>query len=135
MADSPDNDPFFHPLSNIPFVVEQTHRGERSWDIFSRLLKDRIVFLGTPVDDHVANVVIAQLLFLESEDPEKDVERLHKVTDALKSYPGQDTVSLTVVGDGHATRLDMPGITVNYCPELAAELTDIVGKGSFRIGS
>jgi len=70
----------------------------------------------------------------QSEDSEKDVERLHKVTDALKSYPGQDTVSLTVVSDGHATRLDMPGITVNYCPELAAELTDIVGKGSFRIG-
>ncbi len=59
--------------ANIPFVVEQTHRGERSWDIYSRLLKDRIVFLGTPVNDQVANVIIAQLLFLESEDPEKDI--------------------------------------------------------------
>src|SRR6266498_268032 len=57
----------------IPTVVEQTHRGERGWDIYSRLLKDRIVFLGSEVDDDVANVVIAQLLFLESEDPEKDV--------------------------------------------------------------
>lgn len=57
----------------MPFVVEQTHRGERSYDIYSRLLKDRIVFLGTPVDDDVANVIIAQLLFLESEDPEKDI--------------------------------------------------------------
>jgi ATP-dependent Clp protease protease subunit len=57
----------------MPFVVEQTHRGERSYDIYSRLLKDRIVFLGTPVDDDVANVIIAQLLFLESEDPDKDV--------------------------------------------------------------
>src|SRR5207248_4784249 len=57
----------------MPFVVEQTHRGERSYDIYSRLLKDRIVFLGTPVDDDVANVVIAQLLFLESEDPDKDI--------------------------------------------------------------
>ena len=56
-----------------PTVVEQTHRGERGWDLFSRLLKDRIVFLGTPIDDDVANVVIAQLLFLESEDPDKDV--------------------------------------------------------------
>jgi len=53
--------------------VEQTHRGERSYDIYSRLLKDRIVFLGTPIDDDVANVVIAQLLFLESEDPDKDI--------------------------------------------------------------
>ncbi len=57
----------------IPDVIEQTHRGERSYDIYSRLLKDRIVFLGTPIDDDVANVVIAQLLFLESEDPDKDI--------------------------------------------------------------
>ena len=61
------------PYIPMPYVVEQTHRGERSYDIYSRLLKDRIVFLGTPVDDDVANVVIAQLLFLESEDPDKDV--------------------------------------------------------------
>jgi ATP-dependent Clp protease protease subunit len=61
------------PYIPMPFVVEQTHRGERSYDIYSRLLKDRIVFLGTPVDDDVANVIIAQLLFLESEDPDKDV--------------------------------------------------------------
>ena len=57
----------------IPTVIEQTHRGERGWDIFSRLLKDRIVFLGTAIDDTVANVVIAQLLFLDSEEPEKDI--------------------------------------------------------------
>ncbi len=61
------------PYIPMPFVVEQTHRGERSYDIYSRLLKDRIVFLGTPVDDDVANVIIAQLLFLESEDPDKDI--------------------------------------------------------------
>jgi len=57
----------------VPIVVEQTGRGERSWDIFSRLLKDRIVFIGSPIDDHVANLVIAQLLFLEAEDPDKDI--------------------------------------------------------------
>jgi ATP-dependent Clp protease protease subunit len=57
----------------IPTVIEQTHRGERGWDIFSRLLKDRIIFLGSAVDDQVANIVIAQLLFLESEDPDKDI--------------------------------------------------------------
>jgi ATP-dependent Clp protease protease subunit len=61
-----------HTLS-IPFVVEQTHRGERSWDIYSRLLKDRIIFLGDPINDRVASLVIAQLLFLESEDPDKDI--------------------------------------------------------------
>jgi ATP-dependent Clp protease protease subunit len=57
----------------IPTVLEQSHRGERGWDIFSRLLKDRIIFLGTPIDDDIANVVIAQLLFLDSEEPEKDI--------------------------------------------------------------
>jgi ATP-dependent Clp protease protease subunit len=60
-------------MANIPFVVEQSHRGERAWDIYSRLLKDRIVFLGTPVNDAVANTIIAQLLFLESEDPDREV--------------------------------------------------------------
>jgi len=60
-------------MTLIPFVVEQTGRGERAYDIYSRLLKDRIVFIGTPIDDDVANVVIAQLLFLTAEDPEKDI--------------------------------------------------------------
>ena len=60
-------------MNYIPYVVEQTGRGERSYDIFSRLLKDRIVFLGSEVEDTVANLIIAQLLFLESEDPEKDI--------------------------------------------------------------
>lgn len=57
----------------VPIVVEQTGRGERSYDIYSRLLKDRIIFLGGPIDDHLANLVIAQLLFLEAEDPDKDI--------------------------------------------------------------
>jgi ATP-dependent Clp protease protease subunit len=57
----------------VPTVVEQTHRGERGWDLYSRLLKDRVVFLGREIDDAVANVIIAQLLFLDSEDPEKDI--------------------------------------------------------------
>ena len=56
-----------------PYVIERTSRGERSYDIFSRLLMDRIIFLGTGIDDNVANIVIAQLLFLEAEDPERDV--------------------------------------------------------------
>jgi ATP-dependent Clp protease protease subunit len=60
-------------MTLIPFVVEQTGRGERSYDIYSRLLKDRIVFIGTPIDDNVANVVIAQLLFLAAEDADKDI--------------------------------------------------------------
>ena len=60
-------------MSYVPMVVEQSSRGERAYDIYSRLLKDRIIFLGGPIDDNVANVVVAQLLFLESEDPDKDI--------------------------------------------------------------
>ncbi len=60
-------------MNLIPVVVEQTARGERAYDIYSRLLKDRIIFLGTPIDDYVANLIIAQLLFLEAEDPDKDI--------------------------------------------------------------
>ncbi len=57
----------------VPIVIEQTGRGERAYDIYSRLLKDRIVMLGTPIDDHISNLIVAQLLFLEAEDPEKDI--------------------------------------------------------------
>ena len=61
-------------MTLIPMVVEQTNRGERAYDIFSRLLRDNIIFIGTPIDDNVANLITAQLLFLEAEDPEKDVQ-------------------------------------------------------------
>ena len=64
-------------MNYVPMVVEQSGRGERAYDIYSRLLKDRIIFLGGPIDDNVANVVIAQLLFLESEDPDKDIIPTH----------------------------------------------------------
>lgn len=60
-------------MNLVPIVIEQTHRGERAYDIFSRLLKDRIIFIGSPIDDNVSNLVIAQLLFLEAEDPDKDI--------------------------------------------------------------
>ncbi|MBW1717122.1 MAG: ATP-dependent Clp endopeptidase proteolytic subunit ClpP [Deltaproteobacteria bacterium] len=60
-------------MALVPFVVEQSSRGERAYDIYSRLLKDRIIFLGTPIDDNVANLLVAQLLFLESEEPDKDI--------------------------------------------------------------
>ena len=62
----------------VPMVVEQTARGERAYDIYSRLLKDNIIFIGTPIDDQIANLAIAQMLFLEAEDPEKDILHLHQ---------------------------------------------------------
>ena len=88
------------PYIPMPYVVEQTHRGERSYDIYSRLLKDRIVFLGTPIDDDVANVVIAQLLFLESEDPDKDIN-------LYINSPGGSVTSAKRKADGgtHRSRL------------------------------
>ena len=60
-------------MASVPFVVEQTGRGERAYDIYSRLLKDRIIFIGTPIDDYIANLVVAQMIFLEGEDPERDI--------------------------------------------------------------
>jgi ATP-dependent Clp protease, protease subunit len=76
----------------VPVVIEQTNRGERSFDIYSRLLKDRIVFLGTPIDDQVANLIMAQLIHLESEDPEKDIN-------VYINSPGGDITSLFAVYD------------------------------------
>ena len=67
----------------IPMVVEQTSRGERAYDIYSRLLKDNIIFLGQPIDDTVANLIIAQMLFLEAENPEKDISHLHQLARRL----------------------------------------------------
>jgi ATP-dependent Clp protease protease subunit len=79
-------------MSFLPFVIEQTHRGERSYDIFSRLLKDRIVFLGTAIDDQVANLIVAQLLHLESENPEQDIS-------LYINSPGGDMTGLFAIYD------------------------------------
>jgi ATP-dependent Clp protease, protease subunit len=67
----------------VPMVIEQTSRGERAYDIYSRLLRDNIIFLGTPIDDNIANVIIAQMLFLAAEDPEKDISAVHQLARRL----------------------------------------------------
>jgi len=69
----------------------------------------------------------------QSGDAEKDIERLHKIMDILKSYPGQDRVSLAVVSEDEVTNLEIPETTVNYCPELAGELSEVVGESNFRL--
>jgi ATP-dependent Clp protease protease subunit len=103
----------YSPLSmNIPFVVEQTHRGERSWDIYSRLLKDRIIFLGDPINDRVASLVIAQLLFLESEDPDKDI-RLY-----INSPGGVVTAGLGIYDTMQYVRCEV----ATYCLGQAASM-------------
>jgi ATP-dependent Clp protease protease subunit len=102
--------------SLVPTVVEQTHRGERGWDLFSRLLKDRIVFLGAPIDDDVANVVIAQLLFLESEDPDKDVMMY------VNSPGGEVTAGLAIYDTMQALRCPVATFCVGQAASMASLL-------------
>jgi ATP-dependent Clp protease protease subunit len=105
-------------MAQIPFphVVETTHRGERSWDIYSRLLKDRIVFLGTPVDDDVANIVIAQLLFLESEDPDKEI------TIYINSPGGSVTSGLGIYDTMQYVRCPISTVCLGQAASMAAVL-------------
>ena len=100
----------------IPTVIEQTHRGERGWDIYSRLLKDRIVFLGTEVNDDVANTVIAQMLFLESEDPEKDIMLY------VNSPGGVITSGLAVYDTMQYIRCDVSTICMGQASSMGAVL-------------
>ena len=100
----------------IPTVIEQTHRGERGWDIFSRLLKDRIIFLGTPINDDIANVVIAQLLFLESEEPEKDVMLY------INSPGGHVSAGLAIYDTMQHVRCDVATICMGQASSMGAFL-------------
>jgi ATP-dependent Clp protease, protease subunit len=109
--------------SLVPTVVEQTHRGERGWDLFSRLLKDRIVFLGAPIDDDVANVVIAQLLFLESEDPDKDVMMY------VNSPGGDVTAGLAIYDTMQALRCPVATFCVGQAASMASLLLAAGTKG------
>ena len=106
-----------------PQVVETTHRGERSWDIYSRLLKDRIVYLGTEVDDDVANIIIAQLLFLESEDPEKDVMLY------INSPGGMVTAGLAIYDTMQHVRSPISTICVGRAASMGAVLLAAGTKG------
>ena len=108
MSERPSNETW----ASIPFVIEQTHRGERSWDIFSRLLMDRIIFLGTAINDHVASLVIAQLLFLESDDPDKDI-RLY-----INSPGGVVTAGLGIYDTMQYVKPDV----ATYCLGQAASM-------------
>jgi ATP-dependent Clp protease, protease subunit len=104
------------PYIPMPYVVEQTHRGERSYDIYSRLLKDRIVFLGTPIDDDVANVIIAQLLFLESEDPDKDISLY------INSPGGSVTSGFAIYDTMQYVKPQVSTICLGQCASMGAFL-------------
>jgi ATP-dependent Clp protease protease subunit len=110
-------------MAYIPYVVEQTGRGERSYDIYSRLLKERIVFLGTEVNDMVANLIIAQLLFLESEDPEKDIFLY------INSPGGVVTAGLAIYDTMQYIRPDICTVCVGQAASMGAVLLAGGAKG------
>ncbi|MBI3949157.1 MAG: ATP-dependent Clp endopeptidase proteolytic subunit ClpP [Acidobacteria bacterium] len=107
----------------VPMVVEQTSRGERAYDIFSRLLKDSIIFIGTPIDDTIANLVIAQLLFLEAEDPDKDVSLY------VNSPGGSITAGLAIYDTMQFIRPDVTTICVGQASSMGALLLAAGTKG------
>jgi ATP-dependent Clp protease protease subunit len=107
----------------VPMVVEQTSRGERAYDIFSRLLKDSIIFIGTPIDDAVANLVIAQMLFLESEDPEKDILLY------INSPGGSITAGMAIYDTMQFIRPDVQTYCIGQAASMAAVLVAGGAKG------
>ena len=107
----------------VPMVVEQTNRGERAYDIYSRLLKDRIVFLGGTVDDHLANIIIAQILFLESEDPEKEIHLY------VNSPGGHVTAGLAIYDTMQYVKSDVSTLCFGQAASMGAVLLAAGAKG------
>ncbi len=110
-------------MGYVPMVVEQSSRGERAYDIYSRLLKDRIIFLGGPIDDNVANVVVAQLLFLESEDPDKDIHLY------INSPGGVVTAGLAIYDTMQYIKPDVSTICIGQAASMGSLLLTAGAKG------
>lgn len=110
-------------MALVPYVVEQTGRGERSYDIYSRLLKDRIIFLGEQIDEHVAGLVVAQLLFLEAEDPEKDI------CIYINSPGGSVTAGMAIYDTMQYIKPDVSTICVGMAASMGAFLLSSGTKG------
>lgn len=110
-------------MSLVPMVVEQSARGERAYDIFSRLLKERIIFLGTPVDDDISNLIVAQLLFLEKEDPDKDIEFY------INSPGGLVTAGLAIYDTMQIVKPDVATICIGQAASMGAVLLAGGAKG------
>lgn len=107
----------------IPMVIEQTHRGERAYDVYSRLLKDRIVFIGTGINDEIANVIIAQLLFLESEDPDKDIHLY------INSPGGVVTAGMAIYDTMQYVKADVSTICLGQAASMGAVLLSAGAAG------
>lgn len=110
-------------MALVPMVVEQTSRGERAFDIYSRLLKDSIIFIGTPIDDMIANLLVAQLLFLEAEDPERDINLY------INSPGGSITAGMAIYDTMQFIKNDVTTICVGQCASMAALLLTAGAKG------
>src|ERR671933_1822014 len=110
-------------MALVPMVVEQTSRGELACDIYSRLLKDNIIFLGTPIDDQIANLIVAQLLFLEAEDPEKDINLY------INSPGGSITAGMAIYDTMQFIRPDVVTICLGQCASMGALLLTAGAKG------
>ena len=110
-------------MALVPMVVEQTARGERAFDIYSRLLKDNIIFIGTPIDDTIANLVVAQLLFLEAEDPDRDISLY------INSPGGSITAGMAIYDTMQFIRPDVTTICVGQCASMGALLLAAGAKG------
>ncbi|HPD90704.1 MAG TPA: ATP-dependent Clp endopeptidase proteolytic subunit ClpP [Bacillota bacterium] len=110
-------------MALIPYVIEQTSKGERSYDIYSRLLKDRIIFLGEEIDEHIASVVVAQLLFLEAEDPKKDIYLY------INSPGGSVTAGLAIYDTMQYIKPDVSTICVGMAASMGAFLLSAGAKG------
>jgi ATP-dependent Clp protease protease subunit len=111
------------PSAIVPYVVESTNRGERVYDIYSRLLRDRIIFIGTPIDDQIANIVVAQLLFLDYEDPERDVQLY------IHSPGGSVTAGLAIYDTMQFIRPDVSTICIGSSASMATILLCAGAKG------
>src|SRR5437868_12278592 len=103
-------------MALVPMVIEQTSRGERAYDIYSRLLRDNIIFLGTPVDDMIANLIIAQMLFLAAEDPEKDISLY------INSPGGSITAGMAIYDTMQFVKNDITTICIGQAASMAALL-------------
>jgi ATP-dependent Clp protease, protease subunit len=110
-------------MALVPMVVEQTSRGERAFDIYSRLLKDSIIFIGTPIDDQIANLIVAQLLFLEAEDPERDINLY------INSPGGSITAGMAIYDTMQFIKNDCTTICVGQCASMGALLLTAGTKG------
>ena len=122
-ADAPIEEPQGDPRMLVPMVIESTSRGERAYDIYSRLLRERIIFLGDAIDDHLANLIIAQLLFLESEDPEKDISLY------INSPGGVVTSGLAIYDTMQYLRAPVSTICIGMAASMAAVLLAAGAKG------